>query len=379
MPSIKTHRHGVCNRLQTGWFTTRNESTLFFRVSEEIKKLDRKTPNIQDVARLAGVSTATVSRAISNPSIVTEATREAVFDAIRRTGYQINLTARNLRRRRTGAIVVLVPNIGNPFFSQILAGIEQAAAPAGFSVLIVDTTQPHAADEQVFAYLHNTRADGLIVLDGSLRPCLLDRLDSAEAIPPVVFACEWIPGSSFSRVMIDNPAGAALAIRHLHELGHRRVGHIKGPSGNVLTETRLEGTRSAMSELGLEAVPEWFFQGDFSLRSGAEAARRWLALNERPSAMFCASDQMACGFISELSLAGVSVPHDVSVVGFDDIDIGQHFIPALTTVRQPRIQIGATAAELLMERINNGANAHARVDRTLDVELIIRQSTAPVS
>jgi LacI family transcriptional regulator, repressor for deo operon, udp, cdd, tsx, nupC, and nupG len=340
--------------------------------------LDKKTPNIQDVARLAGVSTATVSRAISNPAVVSETTREAVLDAVRRTGYHINMMARNLRRRRTGAIVVLVPNIGNPFFSLILAGIEQAAAPAGFSVLIVDTKQPHANDEQIFTYLYNTRADGLIVLDGSLPLDLLVRQDAPESMPPVVFACEWIADSPLSRVAIDNAEGAAMAIRHLHSLGHQAIGHIAGPAGNVLTETRLDGTRSALAQLELEIRPEWFLEGDFSLQSGADAARVWMAMDRRPTALFCASDQMACGFISELSLNGFSVPRDVSVVGFDDIDIARRFIPALTTIHQPREEIGAAAAKLLIERISEDAPGSESIQQTLGVELIVRQSTGPV-
>lgn len=348
----------------------------FFRDSDKIKKLDRKTANIQDVARLAGVSTATVSRAISNPSVVSEGTRAAVFDAIRRTGYQVNLAAQNLRRQRTGAIVVLVPNLGNPFFSRILAGIEQTVARAGFSVLVVDTKQPHAKDQQIITYLHNTRADGLIVLDGSLPRDLLENPDISSGLPPIVFACEWIANSNFSKVVIDNAAGAALAIRHLHELGHRQIGHIRGPQGNVLTDTRLEGTRMTLSELGLEIEPEWFFDGDFSLQSGADAAHAWLALEKRPTAMFCASDQMACGFISELSMNGYSVPGDVSVVGFDDIDIARRFIPPLTTIHQPRNAIGAEAAKLLIEHIGGDKAATPAVQKVLSVNLEARQSTA---
>ncbi|WP_173932459.1 LacI family DNA-binding transcriptional regulator [Chelativorans sp. Marseille-P2723] len=336
--------------------------------------MDKKTPNIQDVARVAGVSSATVSRAISNPSMVSDATREAVFEAIAKTGYHINIMARNLRRQRTGAIVVLVPNLGNPFFSLILAGIEQVAAPAGFSVLIVDTRQPHADENQIFTYLHNTRADGLIILDGTLPQDLLER--RAAVLPPVVFACEWIEGSDFSRVVIDNSAGAAIAVRHLHELGHRHIGHVMGPMANVLTKTRLHGTRAALEELGLPFVPEWFLTGDFSLQSGAEAARRWLALEKRPTGVFCASDQMACGFISELSKVGFSVPRDVSVVGFDDIEIGRHFIPALTTIHQPRRKIGAKAAAMLIDRIN-GEGSVAVSEEKFAVRLVMRQSAAP--
>lgn len=356
----------------------RNARPIFFTTRTKYETLDKKTPNIQDVARAAGVSTATVSRAISNPSVVSEATREAVLEAIRSTGYHTNLVARNLRQRRTGAIVVLVPNLGNPFFSRILAGIEQAAASAGFSVLIVDTKQPHANGDQIFTYLHNTRADGLIVLDGSLPLDLLDQKSLAANMPPIVFACEWIADSPFSKVVIDNAAGSAMAVRHLFELGHRDIGHLKGPPGNVLTETRLEGTRTALCELGLEIASEWFFDGDFSLQSGVQAARQWLALEHRPTAVFCASDQMACGFISELTLEGYSVPGDVSVVGFDDIDIAQRFIPPLTTIHQPRRRIGTTAANALIERINGGRSGSPVAHQVLTVELVERKSAAPL-
>ncbi|UUP18578.1 LacI family DNA-binding transcriptional regulator [Nitratireductor thuwali] len=342
--------------------------------------MDRKATKIQDVARVAGVSTATVSRAISNPEIVSEVTREAVFEAIRTTGYHINLMARNLRRKRTGAIVVLVPNLGNPFFSRILSGIEQTAAAEGLSVLIVDTKHPDADQAQLVSYLHNTRADGLIALDGSLPRALLGDGQASSAMPPIVFACEWIADSSFPNVAIDNEAGAAMAVRHLHELGHRNIGHVTGPSGNVLTETRLAGTRKALASLGLDIRDEWFIDGDFSLQSGADAARQWLAMEERPTALFCASDQMACGFISELSQEGLSVPGDVSIVGFDDIDIARRFIPPLTTIHQPRNAIGNAAARLLIEQISGDeTEAASAVHQVLGVELVVRKSTAPLA
>jgi len=312
--------------------------------------------------------------------MVAEATRNAVLKAVELTGYRINLTASNLRRQRTGAIVVMVPNLGNPFFSSILAGIESVMAPAGFGVLIVDTKQPHANRDQVFAHVHRARADGLIVLDGSLAPELLEPASGDAARPPVVFACEWFSNGQFPSVMIDNKHGAALAVRHLHNLGHRRIGHISGPAGNVLTEARLAGMKEALSTLGLETRPEWFLDGDFSLQSGAAAAVHWQDLEERPTAMFCSSDQMACGFISELNHRGFSVPRDVSVVGFDDIDIAPRFIPALTTIHQPRARIGTMAAEMLVERISHPAEAEAGgTVHIMPIELIVRESTCPPS
>ncbi len=153
--------------------------------------------------------------------------------------------------------------------------------------------------------------------------------------------------------------------------------HVAGPEGNVLTTARRQGTRDALDRLGLEIRENWFLKGDFSLQSGVDAAQAWLALEERPTAMFCASDQMACGFISELNRHGVSVPGEVSVVGFDDIDIAKRFIPALTTVRQARNMIGATAAELLIERIESAPDDTAEATRqVIPIELIVRDSTS---
>ncbi|MEC9342731.1 MAG: LacI family DNA-binding transcriptional regulator [Pseudomonadota bacterium] len=346
---------------------------LAFRVTE----LGNKTPKIQDVAHAAGVSTATVSRALSQPGMVAETTRLAVMAAVEKTGYRINLAASNLRRRRTGTIVAMVPSLGNPFFSTILAAIESVASPAGFDMLIVDTSQPHAGRQQVFTHLHRARADGLVVLDGSLAVALREAGENGAAIPPAIFACEWPKDSHFPCVMIDNRHGAEVAIRHLHELGHRKIGHVCGPEGNVLTDTRRGGVEDALCALGLERRQEWFLPGDFGLQSGADAADAWIAMADRPTAMFCSSDQMACGFISQLHQRGVSVPGDVSVVGFDDIEIASRFIPPLTTIRQPRREIGTAAAKMLIERIRHPEEDVSSAPwRYLPVELIVRDSTA---
>lgn len=336
-------------------------------------------PTIQDVARTAEVSTATVSRALSFPERVSEITRQRVFDAVERTGYAVNQTARNLRRKTTGAIVVLVPNLGNPFFSRILAGIESAASQAGYTVLICDTLQPRPGEDLVLNYVRNNRADGLIILDGSLPSTLLSGVTRGGRRPPIVFACEWREGSGLPSVRFDNVAGAALAIDHLAGLGHRDIGHALGPLTNVLTMARYDGYRSAMHDNGLLIRDEWIFGGDFSLHAGVLAARQWMALDARPTAMFLSNDEMACGFISELHRHGVSVPKDVSVVGFDDIDIAEHFIPALTTIRQPRVALGEAAfAELLACILQAGTPAPRRSGtQLLPAELIARESTRP--
>jgi len=336
----------------------------------------RATPRIKDVAAAAGVSTATVSRALSKPDTVSESARQAVLEAASRTGYRINLAARNLRRQRAGAVVVLVPNLGNPFFSEILAGIQKTLALEGLNVLVVDTKQPEVSPDFVFAYFHHSRADGIISLDGSLPRRLIDPAQGPGGLPPIVFACEWEARGGFPSVRADNFDGARLAVRHLFGLGHRRIGHLEGPGDNVLTIARREGALRKMAELGLEVRESWFLAGTFSCESGARAARAWLAMNDRPTALFCSCDEIAFGFISELNASGVSVPEEVSVVGFDDIDLSRRFIPPLTTVRQPRRMLGVLAAEFMIGRMSGEASGDDAPCQVLPVELVVRASTA---
>ena len=333
----------------------------------------RVNPRIGDVARAAGVSTATVSRVLSRPDLVSARTRDSVLAAVAETGYRVNQAARNLRRRQTGGIVVLVPHLSNPFFSLILAGIARVASGAGLNVLVADTQEPKGADQQIAGYLDDNRADGLIVLDGNLPESIFT---GRRRRPPVVFACEWMEGHDQPTVTVDNRQGAVMALDHLLALGHRRIGHLMGPPDNVLTRQRAAGARDALAAAGMAADERWFFDGDFTLASGILGARRWLALADRPTAVFCSSDAMACGFVSELNRAGVRVPQDVSVVGFDDIDISAHFIPPLTTIRQPRAAIGETAARMLLDLMRNAGGDGGDRSRVLPIELIVRASSA---
>ena len=332
-------------------------------------------PKISDVAKRAGVSTATVSRVLSDPEKVTEETRLKVLNAVDETGYRVNQMARNLRRNKTGAIVVLVPNLANPFFSRILSAIAQVSSQRGFNVLIVDTRETHVSRGNIGQYLDNNRCDGLIVLDGNLP----QEMFSGTRRPPVVFACEWVDDHGHPAVMIDNRLGAEMAINHLIDLGHRKIGHLKGIEDNILTRQRLAGVEDAFAKRGYLPEQLYLFEGDFSLEAGVEAAKHWLTLKEPPTGIFCASDVMAFGLIAELHRNGISVPRHVSVVGFDDIEISAQFLPALTTIRQPRHDIGARAAQLLCDVIEAGAGADTLTYEPdiLSVELIIRESSAP--
>jgi LacI family repressor for deo operon, udp, cdd, tsx, nupC, and nupG len=334
-------------------------------------------PKIRDVAKIAGVSTATVSRVLSDPSKVSDDTRNRVVEAVEATGYRVNQQARNLRRNKTGGIVVLVPRLENPFFSSILSAIARTASKRGFNVLIVDTREIQAADSTIADYLDDNRCDGLIVLDGNLPQSLF----TGARRPPVVFACEWIEDHGYPAIMIDNRLGAEMAINHLIGLGHRRIGHLKGIEDNLLTRLRFAGVQDALRQAGLSLADDHIFTGDFSLGAGVAAAKSWCALTDRPSAIFCASDVMAFGFISELHRQGFRVPQDISVVGFDDIEISEHFIPPLTTIHQPREAIGESAAELLFSvmQFDDGLSRPLINSEVLSIDLVVRGSTAKPS
>lgn len=334
---------------------------------------------IQDVAKAAGVSTATVSRALSNPDLLTESTRSAVFDAIRNTGYRVNRTARNLRRQTAGAVLVLVPNLGNPFFSSILQGISETFAGSDYSVLIADTRNlPNRLGNVVDGFMDG-RIGGMISLDGGFSINELSVLTQARLDDRVVFACEWVGGAQYPSVRSDNAKGAQLAMQHLFSLGHRDIAHITGPETNVLTHVRRDGTLAERARLGLPVRPEWIIRGDFSLESGRQAAQKLAAMEDRPTAVFCASDEVAFGLISGLTAHGIRVPEDISVVGFDDIGLAEYYIPALTTIRQNRLQLGQNAARMLLAQLEAPGTIPNDEVQLVDVELVVRDSCTRLS
>ncbi|WP_108859027.1 LacI family DNA-binding transcriptional regulator [Ruegeria sp. Alg231-54] len=335
-----------------------------------------KPATIQDVARVSQVSTATVSRVLSNPDLVSKSTRGAVLDAIRETGYRVNQAARNLRMKRAGAVLILVPNLGKPFYSGILAGISEGFAGSDYAVLIADTESNPLQEETLAGYFRDGRIDGAISLDGGIPSTALQQCVTYGAGDRIVFLCEWVEGEAFPVISSDNAEGARLAIRHLHDLGHKKIAHVTGPDGNVLTAARREGVVEERTRLGLPARSEWIIRGDFSLESGHEAARRILAMDERPTAVFCAADMVAFGLISGLVAGGLKIPGDISVVGFDDIEMSGSYVPALTTIRQDRHQLGRRAAEVLLGQLANTGKA-LPMKSALPVELVTRASSAP--
>ncbi|HWV19683.1 MAG TPA: LacI family DNA-binding transcriptional regulator [Devosia sp.] len=338
--------------------------------------MERKTPTIQDVARFANVSTATVSRALSSPDKVSEGTRARVSEAVRATGYTLNQAGRSLRQRSAKTILVALPDIRNPFFSSILDAIEREAAARGYGVLVLNLYFGHETVRRLQDFLLSNRADGLLLLDGSVDTYLLQTISNQAGAIPIVVACEEIPNSGFHTVLTDNVDAAARATQHLIDLGHRRIGHLLGPEHNVVARERFTGFAKALAGAGLSPVPEWNFRGNFDMESGFSAAARFLSMAERPTAIFAANDESAIGFLSGLRQHGIICPRDISLVGFDDLGVAPHYVPPLTTMRQPREALGRMAAEALIDVVEDPEALGAPLRIVLRSELVVRESTA---
>jgi LacI family repressor for deo operon, udp, cdd, tsx, nupC, and nupG len=330
--------------------------------------------NIYEVAKRAGVSTATVSRVLSRPNIVAPATRRRVLQAVERLGYAPNSAAKNLRTLRSGKLLVTVPDISNPFFSLILQGIEEAAHRAGYAVLLGDTQHNEKREERYALMLKRKEADGLIFLGHRLpREAATLVRAAGPRCAPVVNGCEFSPRLGVPSVHIDNAKAAYEALDHLFGLGHRRIGAITGPLVSPLSRDRLRGATARAKAAG--ARHDLIVRhGDFSIESGVTAAEHLLSLKNSPTAVFCFNDEMAMGVIETARSRGLRVPQDLSVVGFDDIRFARYMDPPLTTIAQPMREIGEGTVRLLLEILRG--NAITPISVTLPHKLVIRASTA---
>ena len=301
------------------------------------------------------------------------ATRLKVMEVVAQLRYEPNFAAKSLRTLRTEKILVTVPDISNPFFSQVIRGVEEAAHAAGYSVLLGDTRHQEEREEQYATMFRRKEADGLIFLGHRLPDTLADMVATQGARAPIVNGCEFRPDLGVSSVHIDNERAAAEVMEHLYGLGHSRVGVITGPLASPLTADRLAGARAAADRHGcagsLRAVT-----GDFSIEAGLREATALLDGSDRPTAIFCFSDEMAMGALEAIRRRGLSCPRDVSLVGFDDIRFADYLAPRLTTVSQPMDAIGHEVVRLLLDILTGRAEGLQQV--TLPHRLIVRDSTA---
>ena len=330
---------------------------------------------IQDVAAAAGVSVATVSRVLGNPAIVAVPTQKKVLKVIRRLRYVPNASATSLRKASTAKLLVTVPDIANPFFSLIIQGLEDAAQRAGYSVLLGDTHHDARIEDRYGLMLPRREADGLIFLGHRLPTSVKDWIRTQPGLAPVVNGCEYSPTLGVPSVHIDNARAAAEMMEHLYALGHRRVGVITGPLTSPLSRDRLRGTRSrarAHDACRLLSVVD----GDFSVDSGIAGAARLLAQSNPPTAIFCFNDEMAIGVLDYAHRHDRSVPHSLSVAGFDDIRFSRYSHPPLTTIGQPMREIGRETVRLLLGILRGTIRKPVSV--TLPHRLEVRTSTGPV-
>lgn len=328
--------------------------------------------SISAVAEHAGVSVATVSRVMNDQQGVRPKTRDKVLASVAALGYRMNHLARSLRTAESRMLLTMVPDVGNPFYAQILRGIDTVAREHGYFVLLCDTGADEGRERSYFDLLRMHRADGAICLD----PDTIQHALAHEAASlPWVACCEFDPAMSVPYVGIDNRRAAADAVGHLISRGHRRIGLINSDERYSYARQRQLGYMDALAGAGLEARPQWRRTvQSLDYEAGAAAALEMFAQPQTnaPTAIFAVSDTLAIGVLSGLRQLGKRVPEDVAVIGFDDIAVAAQIDPGLTTVAQPMRALGETAAQLLLQRL---AHPQAAVPGVLlEHRLVLRGS-----
>ncbi len=329
--------------------------------------------NMVDVARRADVSVATVSRVLNNQPSVAPELAERVMAAVRELKYEPNFTARNLRRNESRTLVILTPNITNPYYANIIAGIAQGAQEHGYSYFLFNTEGKRELDEQILDRLKKHQADGAILLAAELGA---DWIDDYAREYPVVQCSEFDPRYDIPHVSVDNYRATRDAMAYLIAGGHTRIGTISSDNRFFSTAERLRAFRDALREANLpfgEEYVRYATQG-YTFGMGLKSARSLLAQEKRPTALFCISDMLALGAIAGAKEMGFRVPEDVTVVGFDDVEYTTMFHPYVTTVVQPCFDIGHTALEMVCKLIRHKP---VPTEVVLPHRLMIRESSGP--
>jgi DNA-binding LacI/PurR family transcriptional regulator len=336
-----------------------------------MEKAGRQRPTIYDVARLAGVSTATVSRALNGTGQIAPATRATIEAAVEQLGYRPNTIARSLVTKSTQTIALLLPDITNPFYAALVSGIQQTALAQGWTMLLCTTESDAEREELYLRVLRAKQVDGALV-DGLVLPP--DRIARfVEDGFPIVCLDRDIDSRSIPLVQVDNRLGGRIATRHLVDLGHTLIAHVTGAGELGISDERLAGYRDAITEAGLPVDFQLVEEGRFTDDGGHDAARRLLERQPDLTAIFAANDLSALGVMNAVAEAGRRVPDDVSVVGFDDLHLSAYTSPPLTTIRQPAVEIATLATEILIG-LTRGQQAE-RMRHLLEPELVVRAST----
>lgn len=325
---------------------------------------------IRDVAKAAGVSVATVSRVINGQGNVRAETCKKVQDAIAALDYQPNTLGRNLRLMETRKIMVLVSDLSNSFHAKVIAGIESKAEASGYHIMVCTSHGRLETELDYIELLKNHTVDGVV---------LMQSVQSTEALNelvhkyPVVQCCEYQEGVETSSVAIDDKKAGEDAAKFLLEHGHEKIAYV-GTEIYVLSERlRREGFLTALQKSGKPVLPEYIFLDSYSTRSGVRTAEKIARLKEKPTAIFTVADNIAIGLMRGLMSHGIRIPEDISVVGFDNTNVSEMYYPSLTTIGQPRAELGETAMALLLEKIRDIDAPNQKV--RLGHRVIEREST----
>lgn len=326
--------------------------------------------NIREVAKEAGVSVATVSRVLNGQNTVTTKTRMKVEEAIKKLNYEPNMLGRNLRHSESRLLLILIPSISNPFYSEIIKGIESTALSQKYNILLCETDSNPERENIYFDLVRKKMADGIISMDPAVNLDTLMKLAERHAI---VQCSEYSIGSGIPYVTIDNEEAAYRAVKHLIKLGHDKIALINSDEKYLYARLRYAGYKKALEEHHIPVNDAYIFHTQqLGFEYGQQAMRKILNLEDRPTAVFAVADLLAIGALKEINSSGLHVPNDIAVVGFDKIDFSNMTHPTLTTVAQPMYQMGTVAAKMLIDTIKG----EAVESMILDHELVIRESTS---
>ncbi|MCS0670712.1 LacI family DNA-binding transcriptional regulator [Cytobacillus firmus] len=326
--------------------------------------------NIQQVAKQAGVSVATVSRVLNGQKTVSGKTRMKVEEAIKKLNYEPSMLGRNLRNSESRLLLILIPTISNPFYLEIIKGIEQVAISQYYNILLCETDSDPERENIYFDLVRKKMADGIISMDPAVNGKTLKKLAENYAI---IQCSEYEEGSGIPYVTIDNEEASYRAVKHLVQIGHKKIALINSDEKYLYARQRKMGYKRALEENGIALKPEYIIPTQhLGFENGQQAMKKILNLEERPTAVFAVSDLLAIGALKEINASGLHVPSDIAVVGFDKIDFSNMTNPTLTTIAQPMHKMGTVAAKMLIDKIK-GIEVESII---LDHELVIRESTS---
>lgn len=333
-----------------------------------------KVSTIRDVAELADVSKATVSRYLNGSLVLPPDTAKRVDDAVLALNYRQNSLARRLSLGSSETIGLAMPEVANPFFAELADAVEEAASASGYGLALCITRNKLEREALYLRWLDTRHLDGLIFAtnrpdDGSLRKLMGERAN-------IVLVDEDVPGADVPRVFVDNVEGGYQATRHLLDAGHKRIAHVTGPEALFTVQERLEGYKRALAEAQVRFDPKLVHFGSYDRAFGREIGTRLIASAKPPTALFATSDYIAVGVLDALRERALSVPDYMSIVGFDDMEFANLLMPAITTVRQSAAELGRMSVALLVSMLTSDATSHPAVHR-LPVRLIERASVAP--